>query len=85
MITAQELAAIIEMAATAPVRSYAHAKQHDALFAKMINFHKALASGRAAIGTVDPVEPVTDGCADLRGGIVVPAGGEVPAGVKVQE
>jgi hypothetical protein len=84
MITAQELAAIIEMAAQAPVRNYAHAKQYDALFAKMIKFQNALASGQAAIGTVAPAAPATVG-ADLRGGVVVPAGGEVPAGVQVQE
>jgi hypothetical protein len=73
MITAKELEFLIQMATSAPVQSYAHAKQLDAFFHKMLGFHQALATGKATIEIVAP--EATSNLADTRGGVVIPAGG----------
>jgi hypothetical protein len=74
MITAQDLANLIELAAAAPLRSYAHAKQLDELFTKMVALHQALNTGKAIITIDGPAGPV-NGLGDTRGGVVIPAGG----------
>lgn len=71
MFTAEELAMLIEMAAAAPIGSYANAKKFDPLFRKAMAIHAQLAA---------PAAPDV-GVVDTRGGVVIPAGGTAPLSV----
>ena len=75
MFTAEELAMLIELAASAPIGSYANAKKFDPLFRKAMAIHAQLAAPAAA-----PAAPDV-GVVDTRGGVVIPAGGTAPLSV----
>jgi hypothetical protein len=74
-VTAQELAAIIELASNAPIGSYANARRYDSLFMKFAKLHQQIEAG-GWLTVLGAETAPTANLADTRGGVVIPAGGE---------